>query len=296
VATSSVTETLQEAQTLIPKLRRCLVIDPGRASKRLLAVPALLAGVFLPSLCHATLVGPGDLAFIRFNGDGGLTFDDFAIVLLADADPGQLVSFRNGDYLEDLGKFGSGKHFVWEVTDALTAGTVVNFVDLARSKPATSSEGIIQNGVNNTMPLSTNGETIHAYLGTDAIVPGNFLAGISTESTTAFDGTGLVLGQTAVYIPSIGGDLVYEAHYVGDRSNQSAFSDYLPLVGDVNANWERRISTGSVSPFDSSNFTLQNGATVPESPTVVILGVLMLLACLSLGARWRRQPAVALAD
>jgi hypothetical protein len=272
------------------------VINSGRAPQRLLAVPALLAGVLLPSICQATLVGPGDIAFIRFNGDGGATFDDFAIVLLADADVGQLVSFRNGDYLEDLGKFGSGKHFVWEVTETLSAGTVVSFIDLQRSRPATSSEGIIQNAVNNTMPLSANGETIHAYLGTDPLVPGTFLAGISTESTSAFNGTGLALGQTAVYVPLLSGNPVNEAHYVGDRSNQLSFEDYRSLIGNVNANWERRGSSGSISEFDSTNFTLQNGATVPESPAVIMFGVLMMLACLSLGARWRRQPAVALAE
>jgi hypothetical protein len=273
------------------------VIDSGRAPKRLFSVPALLAGVLLPSICQATLVGPGDLTFIRFDFQSAApTFDDFAIVLLADADAGQLVSFRSGEYLEDLGKFGTGSHFVWEVTDALAAGTVVTFVDLHRSRPPTSSQGIIQNPTNNMMPLSESGDTVMAYLGTDAIVPETFLAGISTESATAFDGTGLVSGQTAQYFAPISGDAVAEAHYVGDRSSQLVFEDYLSLIGNVNANWDRRNSAGTVSAFDSSNFTLQNGASVPESPAVVTVGVMMMLACLSLGARWRRQPAVALAD
>jgi hypothetical protein len=271
------------------------VINSGRAPQRLLAVPALLAGVLLPSICQATLVGPGDIAFIRFNGEG---FDDFAIVLLADADPGQLVSFNSATYQDNLDKFGNdGKHFVWEIDEALAAGTVVSFFDLDRgSKPSETSSGILRDATTRMMPLTTNGSTITAYLGTDPFVPESFLAGISTESTTAFDGTGLVLGETAVYIPLVSGNPVNVAHYVGDRSNQLSFEDYRSLIGNVNANWERRGSSGSISEFDSTNFTLQNGATVPESPAVIMFGVLMMLACLSLGARWRRQPAVALAE
>jgi hypothetical protein len=265
-------------------------------------VPALLAGMLLPTACQATLVGPGDLSFIRFFSDG---IDNFGVVLLADADVGQLVGFHNGSLNVAGDRLLGGDFFIWEITDPLSAGTVVTFNRLSHSNPF-SSDGLIYEfiGAENpadkaVMPLSQSGDTVFAYLPdhNDEIVPEAFLGAISTESATIFNGTGLINGNTAIYLPPPSGtNSVREGNYVGPRDTETDFADYLSLIGNVNANWERRNVSGSLPEFDTTNFTLQNGAAVPESPAVIMFGVLMMLACLSLGARWRRQPAVALAD
>jgi hypothetical protein len=127
------------------------------------------------------------------------------------------------------------------------------------------------------MSLSDSAETVYAYLGTDAINPGTFLAAISTESSSVLTGTGLISGQTAVILTSSAD----EAHYIGSRNTAAVFSDYRPLIGNVGANWQvRTANTGSLPAFDPSNFRLAGGTTTPESPRVILLGLVGLLLCL----------------
>jgi len=58
------------------------------------------------------------------------------------------------------------------------------------------------------------------------------------------------------------------------------FSDYRPLIGNVGGNWQVRTTmTGSLPPFDASNFQLDKGAMVPESPPMVLLGLSVFLVC-----------------
>lgn len=250
------------------------------------SLAALVLGVLsLPGVAEATLVGPGDIAFIRYNADG---FDDFAIVLLADADAGQQVSFNDNEYSSTFMQFGQAEdHFVWQIDQALAAGTVVTFTDLDRGSTLPSvSHGSILNPTTNIMQLNAAGDGIFAYLGTDPKFPDAFLGAFLAESATALNGTGLVAGDTAVVVTP-GSD---EAQYVGDRQTQMSFPDYRPLIGDVAGNWQvRTADTGTLPPFNSADF--QVNAATPESPPMVILGLSLFLATLWIFSR-RQQPVI----
>lgn len=243
----------------------------------------LLAVLILPDSGWATLVGAGDIAFIRFNADG---LDDFAIVLLADADAGQQVSFNDNIYDERFPIFGGAEdHFVWTIDEALPAGTVVTFTNLdAPFSPAVASHGTITGKATRTMALSAFRETIYAYLGTDPRRAGTFLAAISTEDPGVLNGTGLVNGDTAVILEA----QADEGHYKGPRDTESSFPDYRPLIGSTAGHWHVRQHDGVVPPFDPSNFRLA-GVGTPESPRVVILGLAGLLVVLGRSTTCRRR-------
>lgn len=251
---------------------------------RVLLTGCVLQGWLISQDCRASLVGPGDIAFIRFNADG---FDDLAIVLLADADAGQRVTFNDNFYISELNKFSAAENsFIWEINQALSAGTVVTFTNLDRSTgPGVASHGVVNGLPMRTMRLSDTAETVYAYLGTDPLFPGTFLGAISTESSSVLTGTGLTVGQTAVILTASAD----EAHYKGVRNTEAAFADYRPFIGNVGANWHVRGNTGTLPAFDTTNFQIPSGPATPESPRVILVGLMGLLLCLRLMAR-RTSP------
>ena len=234
-------------------------------------------GVYVSETAEATLVGAGDVAFVRFNADGT---DDLGIVLLAGADMGQQVHFNDNVYNAQFNLFGSGEDaFTWNVTENLAAGTVVTFSSLSDPVgPGVASHGTITGSATNTMRLGQTGETVFAFLGTTNRNPTAFLGAVSTEDTGVLNGTGLLEGDTATVLPAG----IDEAHYVGARDTESTFADYRPLIGDVASNWDVRLTdTGTISPpFDTTDFTLAGVANVPESPRTVWLALLGLLGFL----------------
>ena len=227
---------------------------------RSLLIMALLT---IPNVCSATLVGPGDVAFIRFNADGT---DDFAVVLLADADLGQQVHFNDNIYNPQFNAFGAGEdRFTWNITENLAAGTVVTFTNLSNGvSPGIVSHGSITGDATNTMQLSESGETVYAFLGTSNRSPSSFLGAVSTEDAGVLDGTGLTSGDTAAVLPAG----IDEAHYIGSRDTEMTFPDYRALIGNIGTNWEVRLTDPGMidPPFETTNFTLDSGAMVPESP------------------------------
>jgi len=175
------------------------MLAAGRIKSTVLRTTFSLGLLLLPEVTGAALVGPGDIAFIRYNATG---FDDFAIVLLADTDAGQQVSFNTSFYSAPHGQFGTdGDHFVWQADVAVAAGTVVTFTDLDRNSRLPSvSHGSILNPTTNIMGINAAGDGIFAYLGTDPRSPGAFLGAVLAENPSILSGTPLVAGDTAVVL------------------------------------------------------------------------------------------------
>lgn len=244
-------------------------------SMTVLAARALVVGLLSGAVgsAEASLVGAGDIAFIRFNADSP---DDIAIVLLADADAGQQVHFNSNLYNPALNVFSSTTpRFTWEIDTALAAGTVVTFTGLSVQGGGAVSHGSLMRSASGptaqTMPLSDVADTVYAFLGSSSS-PTTFLAAITTEGASRITDAGLTPGVTGVVLTA-GAD---EAHYVGLRAGELTFPDYLSRIGQVGANWQvRTANTGSLSPpFDSTNFTLQGGVGTPEPPQWWLLSLL----------------------
>jgi hypothetical protein len=245
-------------------------------------------GAGAPNVAKATLVGTGDIAFIRFNADGT---DDLGIVLLADADMGQQIHFNDNVYSAQFNAFGTGEDaFTWNVTESLAAGTVVTFSNLSDPfGPGVASHGTITGNPTNTMRLSQDGETVYAFLGANNRNPSTFLAAVSTENSSVLNGTGLADGDTARVLPGA----IDEAHYTGARNTESTFPGYRALIGNLEANWDiRPTDTGTIDPpFSTTNFMVGGVTNVPESPAVIWVGLLCLLSWYCL-VRGRMPTAV----
>lgn len=228
--------------------------------------PALIAG----------LVGPGDLAFIGFNADGD---DDFAIVLLADAAAGTLVRFTDNEWQGSAFNTGEGSA-TWSVTESLAAGTVVAFSNVDNA--GNSGFGPSRGTLSNAFQFAVGGETLYAFVGSNASTPTSFLAAISTSASDfngpsfTLAGTGLVQGTTAALLPSgtRGGQ------YSGQRDGQAAWSGYLPLIGNTGSEWIKNSTNGdNVLPFNTTPFS------TPEPGTLS----LSIAAMLGLGTWLRRR-------
>ena len=206
----------------------------------------------------AGLVGPGDLAFIGFNADGD---DDFSIVLLADATAGTLIRFNDNEWQGSAFNTGEGSA-TWNVTESLAAGTVVTFSNVDNT--GNSGFGPSRGTLSNALQFAVGSETLYAFVGSNASTPTSFLAAIST-STSDFNGpqgtlagTGLVQGTTAVLLPTgtRGGQ------YSGKRDGQSAWSGYLPLIGNTGSEWIKNSTNGeNVLPFNTTPFSTPEPAT-----------------------------------
>lgn len=241
----------------------------GSRSLRVAVLTAcVLGGATYP--CMADLVSTGDLAFIGFNADGN---DDFAIVLLADAAVGNVVHFNDNEWVGTQFNATNEGEISWTVTTALSAGTVVTFSNLGTAP--TASSGTLSGGL---MALSAN-EAIYAFTGANATTPTTFLAAFSNDEQIfdgplgSLSGTGLTQGTTAVLIPRNVNDPIDGGQYAGPRSGQAAFSDYLSLINDINANWDIDYTDGAqFVPFNSTAFTTSMAST-PEPPGLALAAV-----------------------
>lgn len=233
--------------------------------------------VLMPAVATAGLINPGDLAFVGFNADGN---DDFAIVLLTDADAGTVVRLSDREWLGS--SFSTGEGAVnWTLTQALTAGTVVSFSNIDNA--ANAGFGPSSGTLSGALQLGVGGETIYAYLGSSTTTPTAFLAAISTLATDyggttgTLTGTGLVQGTTAVLLPSG----TRGAEYSGTREHPGGFPGYLPFIGDTNQNWTVSTSNGAdVLPFNMEPLSTPE----PATSSIAALGAIGLVV-----AAWRKS-------
>jgi hypothetical protein len=204
------------------------------------------------------LISPGDLAFIGYNVDAD---DDFAVVLLADADAGTTVHFTDKEWQGSALSSGEGAA-TWSLSDSLAAGTVVTFskIDSVGNAGFGPSSGTLSG----SLQLAIGGETVYAFLGPNSSTPVTFLAAISNAagdyngSTGTLAGTGLSPGTTAVLLPAgtRGGE------YSASRTDQSSLAAYLPVIGNPSLNWTTSSVNGaSILPFDTQPFATPEPAT-----------------------------------
>ncbi|NBV21196.1 MAG: hypothetical protein EBS05_04645, partial [Proteobacteria bacterium] len=196
----------------------------------------------------------GAIAFVGFNADGN---DDVAFVALTNLPANTVIHFTdngwNGSAIGSGGTFNfTESEWVWIAPNAgLAAGTIVAFTNI-NAGILTPTVGTAEFADAANRGLSTSAETVYAFQGASH-APTVFLAGLTTESATNFNNTGLTTNVTAVVLSSSsdGGS------YKGARTGQATFDGYLALIGDVANNWND-VGNGdgtTLLPFSSTAFT-----------------------------------------
>lgn len=245
-------------------------------SKHALALAAALVAF------NAQALTAGDMAFTAFNADE----DGFALVALTDLAADTTVYFTdnewNGLALGSGGAFNTGESYsVWH-TGGLTisAGTVIRFSAVDNKTNMAASVGSFSRETvsgNSNWGLANSGETLYAYLGTNASTPTAFLAAITNGSFTSdgsLDGTGLTEGVDAIrlntLVPSATPDF---GEYVGSRDGAASFADYLPLLANA-ANWTVDTVNGSYASTvpDTTAFTVATPAVPEPQSLALVLG------------------------
>ncbi|MEM7505248.1 MAG: Ig-like domain-containing protein [Pseudomonadota bacterium] len=221
----------------------------------------------------------GSVAFVGFNAEQ--QEDDFALVALDDLDgatnPFQIFitdrAFNGTNFVNDA----NDGVLTWTIDEDIAAGQVINFAELGINNGSSFADlsadrGFLERSGNFAFEGGIIGDELFVYVGS-ADAPTTFLAALSTDATpTSLTGTGLVYGQTAADFGSV--DAAADAaRYVGDRSTQNAFEDYLPFLnGNLANNFQIEddgTSGEGFSPFDNTAFTL--GGTDVDAPDLVTI-------------------------
>lgn len=231
--------------------------------KNILAL-AVAAAVVSPA--HALTAG--DLSFTSFNADE----DGFALVALADIAANTTVFFSDNEWNGTA--FNGGESFSSWLTGASTvaAGTVIRFSSTDSSTALAASVGTLSRVAvtgSTNYGFSQTEDTVYAYLGTNATTPTTFLSAVSsgvygTASAGSLANTGLSVGAGAVQL-SAGSDF---AEYNGDRSSQTSFAAYKPLVGDVTQWNDLGDGTFAANVPNTTAFTL---SPIPEPQTYALM-------------------------
>ncbi|NES99531.1 MAG: hypothetical protein F6K61_02965 [Sphaerospermopsis sp. SIO1G1] len=212
----------------------------------------------------------GNIAFVGFNADAS---DNLAFVALVDINPNEVIIFEDNEWNGTNWNDTNEGAFSWTSNSLITAGTIV-FIDNIGSGNITASTGtIIQPvpGRGNNRGFSASGELVYAYQGSPAsptFITAIAAGGVSNSNGTLTN-TGLTAGVNALDLSSLtSGSGVDIASFTGDRTNQSNFTDYLPIINDPN-NWIAQDGSGDQSadtvapdvPFTNTAFTV---ATTPS--------------------------------
>lgn len=185
----------------------------------------------------ATSLSAGDIAIIGVNSDNP---DDFSFVLLVDIDAGTEIRFTDSGVLSD-GSFRANEGAVkYTAPSALTAGTVINFVNNSADFTTDNDAGVGTNGFS----LAASGDQIIAFQGLSTHP--TFLFALITNSTEfQADATsanasalppGLVVGMSAVAVGAGAGPTqeVDNAVYSGPVTGSPA--ELLAAISNA-SNW-----------------------------------------------------------
>ena len=233
----------------------------------------LCAGALLLATLNAHALEAGDIAFTAFNTDE----DGWAIVALAELPVDSVIYFTENEWsgaaLGAGGAFNSGEAvYTWSLgDDAVSAGEVVRFSRVNSAAERGVSLGSLSAGTGAN--IAGGGDSLFAYVGSDATTPAAFLAAISNEGFEGeqLSGTGLALGSSAIALEA--GTRFGE--YVGARSGEAAFASYASPVNGA-ANWSvSKLNSASVAP-NLESFTIAAAVPEPESYAMMLAGLGLL--------------------
>lgn len=209
-------------------------------------------------------LGPGDILFVGYNGDGN---DGLAFVAISDIPANDTIRFTDEEWNGTA--FGTSEgDFYWTNSAATPSGTVVYIGEISTSS-LTASVGTA--GLAGSIAyLGASNEVVYAYIG-GLRAPTAFLAAIGNDSFSSngdLTGTGLTEGVNAL---NITGDEDV-AEYVGPRTGFTTTSIVAEIM-NLN-NWITQDGSGDQSndatapdvPFNTSSFTL-------SIPTVTVHNV-----------------------
>ncbi|WP_373289736.1 choice-of-anchor I family protein, partial [Polymorphobacter multimanifer] len=217
--------------------------------------PIVIALTFAPPVPFGQ---PGDIAFVGFNADGN---DDLAFVALKAIAAGQVIYFNDQEWQGTAFNTGEGQ-VTWTASANIAAGTVVTINSFSNAPVSNLGTTSGSSG------LGSDGEIVYAYVGAP-FAPTSFLAAIANDgfavSGGTLDGTGLVVGETAIDL-SNGGTNPGEdiGVFNGERFGATSFADYLSIINNP-ANWLTQDGAG-----DQSNDGI--GPDLPFETTAFILG------------------------
>jgi VCBS repeat-containing protein len=201
-------------------------------------------------------LGPGSIAFTGFNGDGN---DDIAFVALEQIAAGTVIYFNDQEWQGSAFNTGEGQ-LTWTASSTIAPGTIVRISSFGSSP--TSNLGTISG----SSGLSNDSEIVYAYVGA-AFAPTSFLAAIANDgfaqSGGTLNGTGLVIGQTAI---DLAGQRDIGA-FTGSRGDQASYASYAAQINNV-ANWTTQNTAADDSndgsapdvPFSTTGFTLASAS------------------------------------
>lgn len=216
----------------------------------------LLGSVLFPMYLSAQLSSPGDIAFTGFNADGD---DDLAFVTFKDIPANTEIYFCDSEW--DGSGFGSDEgDFTWNSgATVIPKGTIITLNTI--SSGITVNHGSIT--TNNAGGLGNSDEAMFAFLGTAPRTVTTMLAAVANDTSGfgTLDGSGLILGQSAILLTSS----TDVAQYNGPRTGLNQ-SEYLVELNDLD-NWQQEEGSGDQHengtapdlPFDLAAFEVEEG-------------------------------------
>ncbi len=198
----------------------------------------------------------GDVCIIGMNTDNP---DEVLLVSLVDLPSGTVLYFSDNEWDASSSTFNSGEGFVsLTLSSAVSAGSVID-VDLL-DKTVSPSIGTVK-AESGTLALSTSGDQLYVYLGSDYKTPTKFLFAVNT--TGGWDAnqvpSDLTDGVNALSFPGSTDDI----EYTGTRSGHNA-AGYQIQISDIANNWA---TSGTAYTFDNTDFTMN---TDPASKIVIL--------------------------
>ncbi|MBL0926439.1 MAG: endonuclease [Phycisphaerales bacterium] len=210
-----------------------------------------------PALSAPAALQPGDIVFI---GYGATDPDQIAFVALANLAAGEVIRFTDNGWDSVANAFRTGEGGVTYTVPAggLPAGSVVS-----KANPFTGGGWATDSGWAGTFALSTSGDQVLAFQGTNAsptfiaaINGGNAGWSNATSSNTSALPPGLVNGDTAITIA------VNNGFYRTNVLNSGTPAQLRAAIGNA-ANWT---TSATAVNFPGWSFVVTGGGGGPVAP------------------------------